>query len=98
MASNKSKYPLILIDKDNQSAIPTATYYMNVEEFYDLMHHTHHIDDIEGYSGEAPDVERQVRELTHAVGQLQETVGQLVETLNTYMDEDIKISDTPTDT
>lgn len=97
MAKNKSKYPLILIDKDNQSAIPTAAYYMSVEEFYDLMHHTHNIDDIEGYSGEAPEVERQVRELTHAVAALQETVATLTETLNTYMDQDIKISDTPTE-
>lgn len=55
--NNKSKYPKILIDTTKQSAIPNGKHSLTVEEYYDIMHHTHNLSDIvleNGTDGESP--------------------------------------------
>ena len=39
-------YPKIIINDDDQSAIPSLNRNITVEEYYDIMHHTHNMSDL----------------------------------------------------
>ena len=41
-----SKYPAVIIDKHPNSAIDKMQKKITVEEYYDIMHHTHNISDL----------------------------------------------------
>ena len=44
---NRSKYPEIIVDKDaNMASGSLNTHHLTVEEYYDLLHHTHGFSDL----------------------------------------------------
>ena len=73
--NNESKYPKILIDTTKQSAIPNGKYSLTVEEYYDIMHHTHNLSDIaleNGTDGESPiTIEGKINQLDEKISDIQ---------------------------
>ena len=43
MSDIRDKYPKIIIDDEKQAINPSMKYPLTVEEYYDLLHHTHDI-------------------------------------------------------
>ena len=41
-----TEYPKIIINEDDQSAIPGMKFNLTVEQYYDLLHHTHKFSDL----------------------------------------------------
>lgn len=72
--NNESKYPKILIDTTKQSAIPNGKYSLTVEEYYDIMHHTHNLSDIaleNGTDGESLTIEEKINQLDAKISNIQ---------------------------
>lgn len=73
--NNESKYPKILIDTTKQSAIPNGKYSLTVEEYYDIMHHTHNLSDIaleNGTDGESIiTIEGKINQLDEKISDIQ---------------------------
>ena len=44
--SHQSQYPEIVMDNHNNSVNHNMTYPLTIEEYYDLLHHTHKLEDI----------------------------------------------------
>ena len=75
----KSKYPKIIVDTNKSTHFNNAlNHNITVEEFYDLMHHTHSLSDLIGNSGEIVDGDIQVTVLN-----LVSTVNELKQTIET---------------
>ena len=67
----ESKYPLIVIDKRQNSPNLNRTKTLTVEEYYDLLHHTHHSSDIiGGEGGESPSID----ELINTINEMKNTI------------------------
>lgn len=80
---NKSKYPEIVIDKNaNMGSGSHNNRMLTVEEYYDLLHHTHSISDIlddEGYS--PSELGGLVEEMKNTMDTMAETITQANETI-----------------
>ena len=74
MSSNlyTSKYPRIIVDKRANSVNDSLKKVLTIEEFYDIMHHTHPVSVLTVNEGE----------MTY--NEMQNTVNNLTEKLNTY--------------
>lgn len=76
--NNKSKYPKILIDTTKQSAIQNGKYSLTVEEYYDIMHHTHNLSDIvleNDTNGESPTtIEGKIDQLDTKISDIQSLI------------------------
>ena len=48
MGEYQSKYPEIVMDNDTNSGASSMTYPITIEQYYDLLHHTHNASDIIG--------------------------------------------------
>lgn len=86
--SNKfsSKYSEIIIDQNPNSPNKTMQKKMSIEEYYDLMHHTHRISDLVNNTGidseESSSVLLAIAELKSVVEAQQNTINELKETIN----------------
>lgn len=61
-----SKYPSIIIDKVSNSVNDSLQKKMTIEEYYDIMHHTHNISDLA------------VKEGTMSISEMQTTINDLL--------------------
>ncbi len=108
LSSFSSIYPKIVIDERDTSVNSNMRKYLTVEEFYDLMHHTHKIEDIIGNKSEGgdgpiiiPDGSSEIIEkLQNKIITLENTVDQLTTQIqairsefNEYVENDIGIAD-----
>ena len=80
---NKSKYPEIVIDKNaNMGSGSHNNRMLTVEEYYDLLHHTHSISDIlddEGYS--PSEIGGLVEQMQTTITTMADTIAQANETI-----------------
>lgn len=88
--NNKSKYEKILIDEEYQSPISGANYQLSVEEYYDLLHHSHKASDIDGIdevvvNSEVLDNEK-ATEMIQTMNTLKETVEAITPTIQTLQE------------
>ncbi len=51
MGDIKDKYPKIIIDEEKQAINPSMKYPLTVEEYYDLLHHTHDMSSLPSSGG-----------------------------------------------
>lgn len=76
-----SKYPEILIDKRNNSPNNTLYITLSMEQYYDLLHHTHTAESIEGLttSGEVipQEVYDTIKNLQDEIKSLKERISEL---------------------
>lgn len=84
----KSKYPEIIMDNNNNSPNGYTKYNLTVEQYYDLLHHTHNSSDLVGGSGEGggSNISQTVSDLVKKVEALQNTVNkqdEIIKSLNT---------------
>ena len=73
----KSKYPKIIVDANKSTHFNNAlNYNITIEEFYDLMHHTHSLSDLIGNSDEIVDgdIQATVLNLANVVNELKQTI------------------------
>jgi methyl-accepting chemotaxis protein len=95
---NRSKYPEIIVDKDaNMASGSLNTHHLTVEEYYDLLHHTHGFSDlvddegtsinelveiVDQFSGTVNTLSNTVEELTEQLSQATTTIAELREQLS----------------
>lgn len=83
---NPSKYPEIIIDKTRNSAL-NANKILSLEEYNDLMHHTHDISSLIASSSST------LQDIASGTGELYELISKLterVELLEEYVAQDIQ--------
>ena len=81
----KSKYPKIIIDTEKTTHFNNRlNYNITIEEFYDLMHHTHSIADLTAVDGEVVDdnIQATVLNLVATVNELKQTIANQQNTIN----------------
>lgn len=103
-----SKYPRIITDERQNTPNKGMTITLTVEQFTDLMHHTHNIRDIIGgdtggvgsLPSEDPIIEERVNSLQNKLNQamiiienLSNQVSQLNDQLQSYIERDISVAD-----
>lgn len=104
MISNayNSKYPSILIDERRNSANDSLQKKITIEEYYDLMHHTHNFSDLAiGDDGmtykEMQTTITELKEIANNFNNIMQeqknTINQLTETVNDLKSEMIVITD-----
>lgn len=95
MGQYQSKYPEIVIDNNPNSGVSSMTFPITIEQFYDLMHHTHKVSDIimEGGGGSIEegvineinnninDLKQETQEQSQTIVQLNQTIIQQNETI-----------------
>lgn len=87
-----NKYPRIIMDNNNQAVNPLCKKNITVEEWNDLLHHTH-----AGISNDSAEVLNAISELTTLVQNQNESITiikEKIEKLEAYVDQDIQIGDT----
>ena len=73
--THQSKYPQIIVDEEAQAVNPDMEYHLTVEQYYDLLHHTHDSSSIigGGSSGGDPvdftEINQKISDLTDLVQQ-----------------------------
>lgn len=103
MSDIKDKYPKIIIDEEKQAINPSMKYPLTVEEYYDLLHHTHDISSLtssDGNSEMTGDIITNITNLTTTIQELQQTIieqnqtiinlQESIDRLNNYVDQDIQ--------
>ena len=76
-----SKYPNVLIDKRGNSVNQSLQKRLTIEEYYDLVHHTHNMSDIVMDIGEGEG--NNYTELMSSMSKLNDRINQLVSTVET---------------
>lgn len=81
--NNQDKYPKIITDDEKQAINPSMKYPLTVEEYYDLLHHTHDVSSlISGGNSEMTDdintniaiINNNITNLTTTIQELQQTI------------------------
>lgn len=91
-----SKYPEIIIDKKRNSAL-NANKILSLEEYNDLMHHTHDASTLimgSGSSNSTSNIESVINELNQTINNLSQTIESLtgrINTLENYVDNDMQL-------
>lgn len=97
-----SKYPTIIVDTRANSVNESLQKKMTIEEYYDLMHHTHNISQLTSDEGAMSynEMQNAINSLTKTIGELkiiieaqQSTIIELKQTVQTLSDE---VANTPT--
>lgn len=97
------KYPKIITDESTNSPNQNMYVRLTVEQYYDLLHHTHNASDIIGINNEGSveptdsetiqELQSTVETLTETVTTLQNAIGDISEKIDKYIEEDIGIAD-----
>lgn len=98
---NVNKYPKIIMDETNQAVNPSCKKNITVEEWNDLLHHTHSEFNTGGTGGGGSDVD--LTEVIQAINNLTNliqnqnndivTMKEKIEKIEAYIDQDIQIGD-----
>ena len=87
----QSKYPEIIIDKDNNSVNKDHNIVLTVEQYYDLLHHTHNTSDIIGSESSMQtisEVQENILQLKNTIASLKLSIDEIKQQLND-MNEDV---------
>jgi methyl-accepting chemotaxis protein len=84
MSSYFSKYKRIITDTDTQTVNPTMKFNMTVEQYQDLMHHTHRASDI--LADDVTSVGASIQEITNSVEDLKTAIDANTEADETNVD------------
>lgn len=81
MSSHESKYPKIIYNENKQAINPNMGYPLTVEEYNDLLHHTHDVSTLvsSGGSDLSPDVNTNIAIINNNVTNLTAVVEELEE-------------------
>lgn len=82
MSTFESKYPEIVIDKDPNSPNSRMIHNLTVEQYYDLMHHTH-----ENIGTGDPSADSTYKEILEKVNSMQGTIKTITEENNSLKQE-----------
>ena len=85
-----SKYPKIVIDSIHNSVNESLAKRWTIEEFYDIMHHTHNIEDLVGSlenGGDYTEIKNTVAELIQTVNELKTENEELKKIIKEITDE-----------
>ena len=76
----KSKYPKIIVDKDANSVNDQLQKKMTIEEYYDILHHTHDIESLSNSSGTT------IQEMYNTILETQQTLNDFRSTIEQQND------------
>lgn len=95
MENYQSKYNEIVMDKQENSPNSNMVVTLTLEQYYDLLHHTHKISDIIGGTNEDgspanPEVARQIEDINEKIEKLSIKIdnASIGGTLNVVVDDD----------
>ena len=97
------KYPKIVTDERSNSPNQNMYVRLTVEEYYDLLHHTHNASDIIGINNEGKvepsnpaeiaELQSTIKTLTQTTQMLQNAINDMNKKVDKYIEEDIGIAD-----
>lgn len=97
------KYPKIVTDESSNSPNQNMYVRFTVEQYYDLLHHTHNASDIIGINNEGQiepsnpteiaELQSTIKTLTQTTQMLQNAIDNINKKVDNYIEEDIGIAD-----